>query len=143
MDNNLRPFCHREPEGIIDIFSLTDYSSIPKNPGAYIFVSYDQKFLYPNGSSKIIYIGKAENLRQRIQTHKRIITEVSNLKKSDKNSYWYFARYQYLAKFGGKLYYFTRKGSQEAKNLENLLLEEFYDRYLSLPVGNGARSFRS
>jgi len=143
MDNNLRPFCHREPDRIIsDIFNIEDYSEIPTIPGAYIFASKNEKFLYPNGLSRIIYIGKTTNLRRRIRTHLSVVSEIKSLKKSERNSNWYYPRHQYLAKFGGKLYCFSIKGLQDAKNLENKLIEQFYDKYFALPVGNGAISFR-
>jgi excinuclease UvrABC nuclease subunit len=143
MDINLKTFSHRNPDRIItDIFSFDDYLSIPRTPGAYIFASQKDKFLYPNGLSKIIYIGKTTNLRRRIRTHMNVVLEIRNLKKSDRNSYWYYQRHQYVAKYGGKIYYFSIKGLQDAKNLENRLIENFYDRYLALPVGNGAISYR-
>lgn len=143
MDNNLRPFSYREPDLIIDnIFDFEDFSEIPEKSGAYIITSHKQKFTYPNGVSKIIYIGKSSNLKRRIQTHKRVVLEIKNLRKDERNSYWYYSRYQYIAKFGGKVYLFTTRGKQDEKNLENKLIENFYDRYFALPVGNGAISYR-
>jgi excinuclease UvrABC nuclease subunit len=143
MNQNLKPFCHRDPDNVFsDILEIQDFSDIPTMPGAYIFASHDQKFIYPNGQSKIIYIGKAINLRRRIQTHRRVIYELKRLSIEDRNSYWYYPRYQYLTKFGAKLFYFTIRGTQDEQNLENKLLEAFYDRFLSLPVGNGAISYK-
>ena len=122
MENNLRPFCHRLPQRtIVDIFEITDFSQIPTSAGAYIFVSLKEKFIYPNGNSRVIYIGQAVNLRNRIKNHLRNANEVRSLSKNERTSYVYFSRYQYLSKFGGKLYIFTCKGKQESKNLENKL----------------------
>ena len=53
------------------------------------------------------------------------------------------SRYQYMKYYGAYVYTFhCLKNSQDAKNLESQILWKFYERYCSLPVGNGARSFR-
>lgn len=143
MDKILKPFCHREPNySIEDLLLFEDFSNVPSTPGAYILASEEQAFIYPNGKSRIIYIGKSDNLRSRLRTHRRIIKELSSIKKGERNVAWWYQRYQYLAKFGCRAYFFTIRGTQDAKNLENLLLEHFYDKYLALPVGNGAISYR-
>ena len=36
---------------------------------------------------------------------------------------------------------FKCRGYQDSKNLESLFLNQFYQKYRALPVGNGARSF--
>ena len=143
MDINLKPFCHREPFYVVeDLLSFESFREIPEIPGVYILASSDQKFIYPNGQSRIIYIGKSEKLRARIKNHKKGITELSSISKGIRGEAWWYTRYQYLVKFGCRAYFFSPRGTQEAKNLENQLLGQFYYKYLALPVGNGAISFR-
>ncbi len=48
-----------------------DFKTIPEESGIYIFVSPKQRFTYPNGTSKVIYIGTSKNLRYRLKTHHR------------------------------------------------------------------------
>lgn len=138
----LKPFEQREPKYIIEDLKDTDTADIPTFSGAYIIVSTDQRFIYPNGKSKVIYIGKADNMRNRLQTHKKHLEYLLTYKKSERTKFWWYSRYHYFAKFGCKVFCFQVKGTQSSKNLENLLLEDFYDTYHSLPVGNGAISFR-
>lgn len=143
MDQILKPFCHREPEKMIkDFINDPEILNVPDIAGAYIFASLDKKFVYPNGESKVIYIGKAGSLHQRLKTHYSIIRELSGVKKTDRNQFWWYPRYQYFVKFGCKVYFFTTRGPQDEQSLESSLLEKFYDRYHSIPVGNGAFSFR-
>lgn len=144
MNQILKPFTKGKSADIILLDIITDISSIPEKKGAYIFASSSQAFVYPNGNSKVIYIGKADNLKVRVKTHWKHILEVQNTKRMDRHTLDYYSRYQYLAKFKPiVLFCFTTRGKQEAKNLESDLLKHFYNRYLSLPVGNGAFSFKS
>jgi len=142
MDIVLKPFAHREADVAFPNIDLIESWEIPEKPGAYIFASTNQFFQYPNGKSRVMYIGKAKNLRARIRTHIKVVKELRSLKTSDRNQDWYYARHQYISKFGGRLYCFTKRGTQDEQNLESMLLEEFYDRYYALPVGNGAFSYK-
>jgi hypothetical protein len=36
---------------------------------------------------------------------------------------------------------FKRRGKQDSKEFESLILNQFYQKYRALPVGNGARSY--
>jgi len=131
-----------QPNFINDIFDIDQINTIPIKSGVYLLISEKQKFVYPNGLSKVIYIGKAVNLKSRLKTHHRHSNELKNLPKNKKNSDWFYSRYQYVAKFGSKVYWFTTRGKQDSKNLESKIIEQFYNKYLSLPVGNGAFSFK-
>ena len=132
----------RTPEGYIsDIHKRELIDEIPAKKGAYIIISDQQKFIYPNGRSRVIYIGTSGNLRQRLTKHHRICTMIGELTRTERKQDWYYSRYQYTASFGGKVYWFTTRGSQLEKNLEEKLLALFYERYHALPVGNGAFSF--
>ena len=41
-----------------DLLNDLEISSIPQKPGAYIMFSHETKFIYPEGQSKVIYIGE-------------------------------------------------------------------------------------
>ena len=41
------------------------------------------------------------------------------------------------------LMYLNAGGKQDPKNLESVFLNQFYQKYRSLPVGNGARSYET
>jgi len=53
MNINLKPFAHREHDFFID--NLLDFKTVDilTFSGAYIFVSFNQKFIYPNGQSRV------------------------------------------------------------------------------------------
>lgn len=133
----------REPDGMIPDLFLSNYlDSVPEKSGAYIFLSQEQKFIYPNGESQVIYIGTSSNLNSRFRTHHKVIKEINSLPKSKILDKWYYSRHHYLNTFGCKAFWYTTRGSQKEKNLESLLFEKFYDKFYSLPVGNGAFSFK-
>lgn len=114
--------------------------------GVYIISATDgTKYTYPNGKrSPIIYIGMSEDLFRRLKDEhftkglKRLLDDSEwGL---DKN--WQLAsRYQYMYYNGSHVDVFKRRGPQDAKNLESIILNRFYQTYRALPVGNGARSF--
>lgn len=139
---HLQSFLHRDPSGTIKNVIDADLSSIPNQPGAYVFFSDGEKFTYPNGKSRVIYIGKTTNLKRRIRKHKKIMCELDVIKVSERSEYWWYSRYQYFVKFGCNLCYFTTRGTQDPKDLENILIDNFYNRFFALPVGNGAISYR-
>ena len=103
------------------------------------------KYTYPNGKrSPIIYIGMSKDLLRRLKDEhftkglKRLLDDSEwGL---DKN--WQLtSRYQYMYYNGSHVDVFKRRGPQDAKNLESIVLNRFYQTYRALPVGNGARSF--
>ena len=116
-----------------------DLTDLPSKPGVYIIVSFKTKFIYPIGQSKVIYIGKTDNIQRRLKEHQRNLINAIN----DRfNECWHLDRYNYMRYHGAKVYYYTCRGYQESKDLESSIIESFYDRYGSIPVANGARSFR-
>ena len=118
-------------ESEIDINMIDDF------PAIYFFVSRKQRFILPKGKSPIIYIGKADKLKARIQQH------IRHYHYNDPKSSWVYSRYNYMKMEGGvDVYYLRIKGKESPKILESKVLENFYDKYESLPVGNGAFSFR-
>ncbi len=134
---------NKKPKGILGYFSEIDKISpdLENVCGAYIFYSRKQSFIYPNGKSKVIYIGKSEKLRDRILSHFRQYKTLRDLKKYERTEYWRYTRYFYMLKFDARVAWFTTRGNQTAKQLETDLIDHFYERYNALPVGNGAFSY--
>ncbi len=132
----------REYDGSIsNLFEKEEVNSIPTHPGAYILISEETKFIYPEGHSKIIYIGKADNLYKRLYDHHKAAKELNSIPKKERKDYTYYSRYHYMLKFGCKVVWFSRRGTQNAKALESKLIFLFYSKYHSLPVGNASFSF--
>jgi len=144
MNRELKKFLNafREPDGIIpDLFRYERFNSVPCKSGAYIILSQSQKFVYPNGESTVFYIGMSTNLNSRIKKHIKISNKLNNLPKNEMQSFWYYSRYHYMIAFGCKLFWYTTRGKQTPKSIERYLIEEFYDKFYSLPTANGAFSF--
>lgn len=114
---------------------------VPEKPGAYILLSHDTSFIYPNGTSKVVYIGMSSNLKSRIHGHFIHLNRIRTIPLNKIKEYWYYSRYNYLDRFGCKLYLFLNRKNETPKELESLIIEAFYSRYHSLPIGNGAFSF--
>jgi hypothetical protein len=134
---------YREPDGnLLDILNKDNLEILPSCSGAYILMSIKQSFVYPGGKSKVLYIGKSKNLFKRIKTHHNNLKKIVSLKKSELCNDWYYKRYQYMRKFGCQVFWYSTRGIQDSKNLESDIMEYFYDRYLSIPIGNGSFSFR-
>jgi excinuclease UvrABC nuclease subunit len=120
-----------------------DYSLIPEQPGVYIVVSEKTKFIYPQKSSPVIYVGMTKDLRQRLTGHIRHFRTLQKIPKSHRWYFSYYSRYNYMVNHGCRIYWLTIRGKQKPKDLESQILEEFYKAFHSLPVGNGAFSFAS
>lgn len=130
------------PDG--EIFSLHSdlwKSEIPAKPGAYIMLSHKTRFIYPNGTSKVIYIGMSSNLNNRIKGHFGHLNKIRTLPLNQIKDHWYYSKYNYLDRFGCRVYWFINRRKESPKELEGLILEAFYSKYHSLPIGNGAFSF--
>lgn len=114
-----------------------NYDVIDTKSGIYFIVSKNYKFIYPKGNSPLIYIGKADNLRRRLKEH------LTNFRNATPKDSWIYSRYNYMNMPGGfEIYYLTSITNEKSKYLESRAIEDFYDRYLATPVGNGAFSFR-
>ena len=114
--------------------------------GVYIISTTDgTKYTYPNSKkSPIIYIGMSEDLLRRLKDEHF----TKGLKRLLDNPNWGLeyniqlaSRYQYMFYNGSHVDVFKRRGPQDAKNLESMILNQFYQKYRAIPVGNGARSF--
>lgn len=112
--------------------------------GVYIISATDgTQYIYPNGKrSPIIYIGMSEDLLRRLIEHYRNLKELLEDKNCGiNNNKQLHSRYQYMYYNGSHVDVFKRRGPQDAKNLESIILNRFYQTYRAIPVGNGARSF--
>ena len=114
--------------------------------GVYIITATDgTKYVYPNGKkSPIIYIGMSDDLLRRLKDEHF----TKGLKRLLNNPDWGIecncqlaSRYQYMYYNGSHVDVFKCRGLQDTKNLESFVLNQFYQTYRAIPVGNGARSF--
>lgn len=87
-----------------------------------------------------IYIGKSDNLYRRIKQHKFRLSNIDSLSTQKMKEFWDNNRYLYMKEFGAKVYCIPALGNKDPKNLEMDILEEFYNKYFAIPVGNGALS---
>lgn len=141
MNRTLRSFTIRKPDyHVKDVRDADQIKNIPSSPGSYVFISKDKKLTYPNGQSQVIYIGKSDNLRRRIKAHLRALQDL-HTNKSERAKLGYYSRYQYFRSFGCEIFCYTIRGKQSSKQAESWLLYDFYNRYLALPIGNGANSY--
>lgn len=139
-----KPF--RQERGYDFELNLSDVNiqNVTTSPGVYIIVAADRtKFVYPKGKSSVIYIGKATNLRRRLREHLGNLNSCVDNEADDLyNHIQQCSRYWYFHYCGAYVYTFNcLKSTQDAKNLESEIIWRFYEKYRSLPVGNGARSF--
>ena len=144
------PFLHdyRPRQGAEGGFFLDDKDGIPSDlkgfAGVYIIEAGKRfKFPYPTGQSGVIYIGKADDLRSRLQDHRCILAQLQ--KDEDygmaPNEPWVSSRYQYMLKYRARVYFFRCRRQQEAKEEESKIMWSFYKKYRALPVGSGAKSY--
>ena len=142
--NYSSPFREKQgPDAEIDLLEDNPFESIEDIPGVYIITSSDRtRFVYPKGTNAVIYIGKSENLAQRLRTHLCHLREVMyNDEDLLRKRIQVNQRYQYMNAFGAKVFIYYCRRSQDAKWLESYIMHRFYEKYRALPVGNGARSF--
>lgn len=103
------------------------------------------KYTYPNGGkSPIIYIGMSDDLLRRLKDEhytKGLKRLLDNPKWGIDDNYQLPSKYQYMYYNGSHVDVFKCRGKQESKEMESLFLNQFYQKYRALPVGNGARSY--
>lgn len=132
-------------------FDLRDFADadfecpIQKSDKGVYIISGDTQYTYPNGKkSPIIYIGKSDELLRRLKDEhftkglKRLLEDPDW---GIKDNFQLASRYQYMYYDGSHVDVFKRRGKQESKELESIILNQFYQKYRALPVGNGARSY--
>lgn len=128
---------------VFDLMDNEALEEVPEIPGVYIIVAADgTKFQYPKGKSSVMYIGMSKNLYKRLSNHatntRKIAAELDEYRRMDCQCN---PRYHYFREFGAKVYVFTRRGPQDSKCQESIYIGMFYEKFLALPVSNGARSF--
>ena len=114
--------------------------------GVYIISTTDgTQYTYPNGKKNpIVYIGQSNNILRRLRDEhyykglKRLLCDKDY---GLEDNIQLASRYQYMYYNGSKVDVYKCRGNQDAKDLESWLLNCFYQKYRSLPVGNGARSY--
>lgn len=113
----------------VDLLAVKD-KKLPTVGGAYVLgTSGETMLVYPWGTSPVYYIGKADDLRQRLLGHRKAIQGAI----ADYWDRWWWPRYQYGAAYGAACVWFE-SGEPKAKEAE--LVSEFYMRYGSIPVAN-------
>lgn len=120
-------------------FWKLDNDDIPESPGAYILIARkDISFIYPQGKSRIFYIGQSTNLRNRLHFHLKAATEARDTRE---NYPVYFPRYEYAAKYASGYCYIKTWQNKSPRILEGEVMGRFAIKYLSPPVANGAGSW--
>lgn len=140
---------YRPVQGAEGGFLLDDERGLPKDikgfAGVYIIEATEKiKFSYPVGSSRVIYIGKADELHSRLSQHRQRLNLLKKTKGEwgmKSNEPWVSSKYQYMYYYGARVYYFKCRRKQEAKEEESRIMWAFYRKYRALPVGNGAKSY--
>jgi excinuclease UvrABC nuclease subunit len=112
-------------------------ADVPAKPGVYLMLSDDVEYIYPwsnsCGKSRVYYIGRSNNLRERVKTHKKLCLEAADRPKYD----YYYPRYEYAVYHGCNICWRTCKSTEEAKGTEADLLISFAKYYGAKPVANG------
>ncbi len=139
---NFTTFLEKNDYTVTKLGSLEtlEINDIPIKKGVYIFCSTSTKFIYPNSTSNVIYIGKADNLQTRLKRHQFHLVNIKSYAEKEKHSYWTKSLYNYLDKHGDNVYFISAEKNKNAHNLEGDIFEVFFKKYLSIPVGNGAYS---
>ena len=137
-DFHLR-FCVNTRGWYTRLFNLLDdedaVDAVAGTGGAYVIGTSDGTMLtYPWGSSPIFYIGKANDLKQRLTTHRKHILAAMQ----DHDEMYWWQRYQYGAAFGADCAYYSRNGPQNVQNIEADLIESFYAVFGSIPAANSS-----
>lgn len=115
-------------------FWLLDKHSIPDKPGSYIILARQgEMFEYPRKKSPVFYIGKAINLRKRLNQHFRF----SRQAKIDRKLVLYWPLYEWAAVKGARYTFVECKSDEKARLLERDFLAQFAEKYRSWPIANG------
>ena len=144
----------RAIEGVNAHFDMLDFlkpdfkCKVENRAGCYIISAVDKSIEYPKGKSPIIYIGLSSHLYTRLYSDhfcKNLKILIDNpdygLESNRKMIRMMQDKYQYMYYLGARVDVFYCKGTQSAKEFESSLIASFYEKYRSMPVGNGARSF--
>ena len=92
----------------------------------------------------LLYIGKSDDLLRRLRDehyYKGLKRLLDNKDYGINENIQIPSCYQYMYYHGSHVDIFKCRGTQDSKNLESLILNQFYQKYRALPVGNAARSY--
>jgi excinuclease UvrABC nuclease subunit len=120
-----------------DLFTA-DLEAVPRRPGVYILSATSQEFVYPNGRSRVFYIGQACNLRRRLRTRRRMLREA----RSNRRRRAYRPPHEYGAAFGAHCIYILVGLDQEPAELESMLICRFTTSFRGPPVANSTARWR-
>jgi excinuclease UvrABC nuclease subunit len=104
----------------IGLFTKAEVSSVPNKPGIY-FVLCNKEFERLKGRTNIIYIGKANNLAQRLTNKRNALPRFTTLRKNG---------------FELKFIYKTSSTQEQARLMEISALQTYERKHLELPPLN-------
>ena len=132
-------------------FDLRDFENkdficpIEKGTEGVYVITGSANYIYPGGkTSPIIYIGESTDLLRRLRDEhytKNLKLLLEDPDYGISRNIQIASRYQYMYYDGSHVDVFRCRGNQDSKNLESFILNQFYQYYRAIPVGNGARSF--
>jgi len=136
LEHNIFPF---PPDHIFNLFSASDEQLDSLSEGAYVLLrTKEGAFEYPAGHSRIFYIGESVRGIARLSTHRYHATRASRefATTGTLNSYWW-PRYGFAGSFGAEVWWFQSRATHNSKQLESLLVDNFYWRMGAIPIANG------
>jgi len=133
----------RPPDWIGDLLTADQEELRAHVEGAYVLILPDtaRKIPYPLRRSRVFYIGKAGEGSDRLSTHQyhtsRAVADLqANGGRYFEEPWW--PRYTWAAGHGGAVvWWFSRRGTQTAGDVEVMLVNAFFSRFGSIPVANG------
>lgn len=144
----------RAVEGVNAHFNMLDFLksdfknkvNVENRAGCYVISATNKSIEYPKGKSPILYIGLSSHLYTRLYSdhfckNLKILLDNPDYGLEHKMIRMMPDKYQYMYYCGARVDVFYCKGTQSAKEFESSLIASFYEKYRSMPVGNGARSF--
>ena len=105
---------------IRELASLRDHA-VPERAGVYVLLARRCVFRYPRHRSAVFYVGRASNLRRRLQTHARFALQA----KQDRRLTLYWPMYEYAAAFGCRYTFILPKRRDMVARLESEVLAMF------------------
>jgi len=135
--NELLPWLKVQEFAVPAKIKTVSEEKVPAKPGVYIMISDRTGYVYPwsgkKGKSRVFYIGRSRNLRNRLEEHRKYCAEVEDFPKFD----YYYPRYEYAAFHGCNVSWKACRSEHAARDLEHDLLVDFAKYYGAKPVANG------
>jgi hypothetical protein len=128
-----------EHVSVRDFWKLKEHN-LPQEAGVYFLLALPGlTFMYPRRRSSVFYIGKANNLRERLYSHLRYAEEA----REDRRYTLYWPYYEYAATIGARYTFILAKPRHDPRELEENVLASFAEHYRSWPVANGVGGWNS